>query len=185
MNGQVVRHEILHALIRHNGEIEHPAGFFLDKCGGVVDCPRACIETSEGREAPAIAPRSASVLTISMKVDSSVSQSHSADFTYVPVTLRAQNSLGEAIRVELAEFNGYIRSFGLDVATPPTLPSANWSRNAYSVDPRAGYFEPGEIKQWVFDLYIPKTATALGEWSVSGGFATNWMNAPLTFQLTP
>src|SRR4029079_6990738 len=39
MDGTIVRHEILHALLRGGGHTRHA---FLERCGGVVLCNQAC-----------------------------------------------------------------------------------------------------------------------------------------------
>jgi hypothetical protein len=41
LRGQLVRHEMLHAL---EGNVGHPREAFLDRCGGVVLCDGACIQ---------------------------------------------------------------------------------------------------------------------------------------------
>jgi hypothetical protein len=40
LDGSVVRHEMLHALIRANG---HPRSAFLEKCAGLVSCTPECV----------------------------------------------------------------------------------------------------------------------------------------------
>ena len=44
-SGQLVRHEMLHALGATPG---HPAQYFQDLCGGIVDCEEACIRSGGG-----------------------------------------------------------------------------------------------------------------------------------------
>jgi hypothetical protein len=47
--GDAVRHEMLHALIRVGG---HPRAAFLDACGGIVHCERHCIADAGRWHAP-------------------------------------------------------------------------------------------------------------------------------------
>ena len=49
LNGEIVRHEMLHALSRQPG---HPRDLFLGKCDGVVHCASECIK--DGGPAPSI-----------------------------------------------------------------------------------------------------------------------------------
>ena len=44
-DGFVVRHEMLHALLDQRGyAARHLRAFFMDRCGGIVDCSAACAE---------------------------------------------------------------------------------------------------------------------------------------------
>jgi hypothetical protein len=49
-NGPLVRHEMLHALVRVDG---HPRSEFVRRCGGVVDCRVACVEDAGPPATPA------------------------------------------------------------------------------------------------------------------------------------
>jgi len=51
LDGQVVRHEMLHALNRVSG---HPRADFLERCGGIVSCTTQCI--ADGGSVPVINP---------------------------------------------------------------------------------------------------------------------------------
>lgn len=67
-DGAVVRHEMLHALLRTDG---HPRAEFRDACGGVVGCDSACVV--EGGVAPMLPdarPAQAGSLEVSVALDS-------------------------------------------------------------------------------------------------------------------
>jgi len=50
-NGTLVRHEMLHALLRVGG---HPRSQFVERCGGVVDCTGACLGDAGAPPTPAV-----------------------------------------------------------------------------------------------------------------------------------
>lgn len=180
-DGPIVRHEMLHAIIRRNdSETPHPADYFLRRCSGVVDCRQGCIETAGPIDVPSAPTKPATVLQITLEVDSVVNREEFPDFVYVPVAVRARNPLDQAIRVELPPYAGLRSSFILDVE-PPSGTFGVWDATAYARDPLAGYFDPGETKQYVFDLYLPKAA--IGVWSARGSFANNWQSVRSSFRL--
>lgn len=52
-NGSLVRHEMLHALLRRGG---HPAEYFGEKCASLVKCEVGCAPPESDRGVPASAP---------------------------------------------------------------------------------------------------------------------------------
>ena len=186
-DGQVVRHEMLHALIQNNDPaMLHPGEYFLRRCAGVVDCRSACVETAGPLEPPLPAqPGVASNLEITIEVDSVVHRGTYPNFVYVPVTVRARNPLPDPIVVPLQNTNGYRRTFEVVIVPPAKAISGHMNRIAHSSDPRAGHFEPGETKVYVFDIYLSLTETGFGEWSVGGGFTTKSVDVATTFKYQP
>lgn len=57
-DGHLVRHEILHALLRVGG---HPATHFMDRCGGYVSCGTGC---AEPQSPPTLPPPESPVLDV-------------------------------------------------------------------------------------------------------------------------
>jgi hypothetical protein len=177
--GPVVRHEMLHALIRRNdAEPSHPAEYFVRKCGGVVECAKGCIATAGPIQAPpAINPVKDSLLRVTIEVDSAVSLTQFPDFVYVPLIARAHNPLAVPVLVSPSGILFELR------VTGPTSKSGGSTLLAFTDDPRAAYFEPGETKMHVFDLYLTRHVNSVGEWFVLGGFGSNWLNAPIKFRV--
>jgi hypothetical protein len=151
-DGAVVRHEMLHALLRDPG---HPRAQFLGRCAGEVNCPAACVNDA-GPEAPrATSPIEMTSATLevsgTVKPATPSAQVDSGHFTYVVTT---RNPTMRAIRV-------------VDPAPPGTSPvrAAFWYEltdslghrfigGALSTDDSRTIFEAEEAKTQVFDFRI-------------------------------
>jgi hypothetical protein len=95
-DGEVVRHEMLHALRQAGG---HPRDLFLDKCGGIVACDGGCVQDAGGppdtsTTAPFVSLAKISVNTI--VVPDVVSSSR--DSGWFTVTVTATNSTTQPVR---------------------------------------------------------------------------------------
>ena len=184
-NGPVVRHEMLHALLRRQSEaeIEHPAEFYLRRCAAFVECAPGCVETSGPLETPpaSVDTQPASLLELTVEVDSLVRRSAYTSFVFVPVKVRARNPRTTGIFVDLRRSNGYRMTFDVWLIPPPDVPG-RWVFETETYDPMSGYFAPGETKEHVFDLFLPKDGAGYGAWSVTGGFSGVSMKTPITFR---
>ncbi len=151
INGGVVRHEMLHALLRVAG---HPRSAFLDTCGGIVSCGRECV--SDAGPAPtrdaSIARVSPNVLEVTTEV-SPTTPSASADGGLASFTVSARNPLPYRVVVLLPEgaAGGASRSFQYGISK-----YSGWSVSSadLALDPSITFFEPGETKHDVFDFLI-------------------------------
>jgi len=95
----LVRHEMLHALIRVPG---HPRDQFLDRCGDIVDCLGQCISDAGGppafsTTAPIVAPRSLTASTLIATNPVSLS----ADSGWLPLTVSVTNHAPYAVQVQM------------------------------------------------------------------------------------
>ena len=187
-DGRVVRHEMLHALLRRSkGEVEHDAEYFLRRCASAVTCTSRCVETSGPVARPPVnaATLPASTLELTLEIDSVARRSTYPDFAYVPVIVRARNPLDVGFVLDLREINGHRITFDLNPAPPADVPPAQWARLTETFDPMSAYFAPGETKTHVFDLYLPINGLGFGEWGLTGGFSGVPMKTPKTFRYTP
>lgn len=92
----LVRHEMLHALLRVGG---HPRDQFLDRCGDIVDCFGRCITDAGGppafsTTAPIVAPSSLTVTTLVATNPVSLS----ADSGWLPLTVSVTNHAPYAVQ---------------------------------------------------------------------------------------
>lgn len=171
MDGGLVRHEMLHALVGVPG---HPRSQFLERCGGVVVCLDTCIRDAEPPPTPGplvhrVEPES---LQVSVRVDPS-EPIGSVDQGYFETIVSARNTSRDSVVIVLPKASD---------AGPPVAFRFDWSNERGGVsyddrawDPEVTIFAPGEIKQRVFDLHIDdKNEVVAGTDSVRGGYASHW-----------
>jgi hypothetical protein len=148
-SGQLVRHEMLHALGATPG---HPAAYFQDRCGGIVDCQAACL--SDGGTVPVDSAGSfvdPMWLLVTTKFEPIVPiKSHD---TWAALTIRIENPFPEAVRVHLTPVSGTKSSetFGYKYApcSAPNqfhLPVYDW------IDGDVFVIGPHAVKQRMFDI---------------------------------
>jgi hypothetical protein len=174
-HGQLVRHEMLHALLQKGS---HPRGDFIGRCGLVVACDERC--QSDGRPRAQAADAivvSDSRLDVSVKV---WPENPSESFLggYIRLTISARNPLDKPVVVQLEPSGD---------AGPPA--AFRWEyrmgRWAYTYDDRAWFpemtrFAPGETKTMVFDFFItdPERPPMRGVCEFTGAFGQRWASLP-------
>ena len=151
INGGVVRHEMLHALLRIAG---HPRRAFLDSCSGVVSCGEACV--SDAGPAPIYGESIARVAPNVLDVTSEVSPSRPSvaiEGGMATFTVSAHNPLPYPIVVLLPHGTGSdaARSFRYGIS-----PYSGWSVSSadLALDPSITFFEAGETKYDIFDFLV-------------------------------
>jgi hypothetical protein len=178
VDGGVVRHEMLHALIRVGG---HPRTYFLDKCGGTVHCEEPCVRDAGAVPTPPSAtPRvPADSFDVSVEVSSMVaSQSDLAG--YFSLTVLAHNGSSHAVIASLptgvlgTQIFGYnlLRS-SIDSATAEVVDGD------VVIDPGVLYFAAGQTKRRVFDFLMPDAYLTPGPWYAVGRFGPHRSAAQL------
>ena len=105
-DGEVVRHEMLHALRQAGG---HPRDLFLDKCGGIVACDGGCVQDAGGppdtsSTAPLVSPATISIGTLLVPDPVSVSR----DSGWFTVTVMATNSAPRPVRVAVPTMRPWV-----------------------------------------------------------------------------
>ncbi len=96
----LVRHEMLHALLRSG---DHPRGQFLDQCGDIVSCVERCVQDAGGppdtsTTAPLVAVTTLAISTLLAPNPVSLS----ADSGWLPITVSVTNRTTRAVRVEIS-----------------------------------------------------------------------------------
>lgn len=183
-DGALVRHEMLHALLRENG---HPRSQFLGRCAGVVTCAGGCVKDAGAAPVPPdgtplVAPNA---LETSVEVQPN-SPSASEFGGYFTLTVTAHNDASHAVVALLPPSGdaGPSGSFSYTVGQGSSY--IRYDDRAY--DSGVTFFAAGETKRDVFDLHVgsdaefggllPGTYTAAGSY---GGFGS----APVSFTIVP
>ena len=154
INGRVVRHGMLHALIRIQG---HPRGAFLDRCGGIVSCGATCVR--DAGDAPTPGSSVMRVNPSALEVTGEVSQLAAGAATggsLATFTVSAHNPLPYPVVVLLPPRPGgdVRRSFTYDIRESS---GEGVSSRDLALDPAITFFNPGETKRAVLDFLVLPT----------------------------
>lgn len=179
--GDLVRHEMLHALLNRLG---HPRDAFVARCGGMVGCQFEC---PDELTAPPDAPGALLVPESQLEITTSVWPTEpSADFLdgYFRFEVSARNPTDKPIIVQLTP-------------PPPPAPAVTFSYRLIQHNRGAGAgelprfaemtrFDPGETKRQIYDFWIaPRFGTPLsGIYELQGGYGQQ-LAAPVTVSIAP
>jgi hypothetical protein len=171
LNGGIVRHEMLHALIR---EPSHSRAQFLGRCAGVVTCSTACIDDAgppPPRDPAAIQVPPES-LTLGLTVDPTA-PSAAQDGGFFTITVTATNPSSRPVVVGFPPPIWPPRTFGFDVRGA----AAAIIDGVVELDPSMSAFAAGEMKRQVFDFAIGSEPLAralpLGTYTILGSYGGN------------
>lgn len=116
LEGQLVRHEMLHALLQ---SITHPPEYFLDKCAGIVVCDRECTALDSAASAPPVGAVHVSVADVNVSTDVvPVEQSMQTDSAWVTIIVGVNNARPYPVWVDLTPMivdPSISKTFGYDV----------------------------------------------------------------------
>ncbi len=177
LDGGIVRHEMLHALLDAPG---HPRAAFLTSCGGVVECNEACIaDAGQLTTANASTPRvSPSQLDVQVTVDPAVpAESLNGGFFTVIVTARNPSSTPVVVPLPPRGLNG--NGPALSFMYLLQGPLGGVENGALALDSGVFRFAPGETKRQVFDFEIGDAGLpqqlSPGVYSVGGAYGGKWV----------
>lgn len=184
MVGPIVRHEMLHELIRVDG---HPRKYFFERCGGLVECAGACADDAG---TPPV-PSEGTPLVPGDSFDVTVS---------IHPSVPSPDTLGGYFEVVVTAKNRADHSVVLEGPPPPDpLPANSFgyifgaSGPGYGFvdiawDSEVTYFQAGETKREVFDLVVGNLPGARqvepGTYQLRGSFG-NHITAPISFVVGP
>jgi hypothetical protein len=169
-NGPLVRHEMLHALVRVDG---HPRSEFVRRCGGVVDCRVACVEdagppATPATSTPRVPPDS---LELGIEVQPAIPGVNTSD-GYFTITVTARNPSNHPVVVLLRPSGD--SSPNLSFTCGVAGPGSRLFFTEWAWDPEAVSFAAGETKRRVLDLVegtAPGAANiGFGTFTVQGTF---------------
>lgn len=188
-DGTLVRHEMLHALLRSGG---HPRNEFLGACRNIVVCVKACI--ADGGPAPTPDPLAVAVsparLDIAVHV-TPIPPIDTADGGYFMMIVTARNPLTTPVIVQLPASSdaGPPVSFSYRV-TSTIAGEAGQSYDMRADVPEDSSFAAGEVKEFIFDFHIvPNAATFFelspGTYVFAGGYGRVWAASQPTITISP
>ena len=144
--GPLVRHEMLHALLRRG---DHPRDAFVEHCGAVVACPSDCDAIGEaGRGVPGNASE-VTPASLEMSITPTpAAPSVAADSGWFTLTVSARNPSAVPVWVQLPD----AQTFGYMALTEGYAGTYRTTS-----EPRFA-FRAGETRRFVFDLQYPAGA---------------------------
>ena len=185
-DGQLVRHEMLHAILGP-GQGRHSRQQFLQRCGGVVACEEICLRdagppASPGSQVATVSPDSIDITARMIPEFPSASQYGG----YFSLIVMARNPRADSVIVALplaSSTSGGV-AFGYHVSGEGLL--VTYSDVASDVAVR--FFGPGEMKQYAFDFQIgaPETRRGglpKGQFDVWGTFGGHIASSPMHLTL--
>ena len=172
-DGRVVRHEMLHALLRSG---RHPRSQFADDCSGVVNCVDQCRDEVEPPPvtlpAVAITPE---LLDVSVQVWPE-QPGGSVLGGYIRLAVSARNRLNHAVEVQLSPSGsaGPVASFGYEAVCRGIL----WWYDDRAWAPEVMRFGPRETKVRYYDFWTSGgdevRVLPTGEVEFRGRYGDNW-----------
>jgi hypothetical protein len=190
LDGESVRHEMLHALLKKGG---HPRNQFLGKCEGTVECQGSCIRDAGPYSPPPETPIHVLGDSIAITVDvepRNPTSAHDGGFFSVTVVVRNRSTHWVTVPSALSHsFPGYTgpdstRTFEYDVRGP----AGGTIGGEVRLDPSEWIFAPGETKKHVFDFAIGNDLFAgklpPGNYIARGGYS-DYMSSYSTFVIGP
>jgi hypothetical protein len=139
--GDLVRHEMLHALVREGG---HPRDMFVRRCGGVVVCIGECLSDAGPPAPPDPAARVMPASTLEVTVDVAPEAPGSGTWDgYVMMIVHAHNPAAYPIVAETGGFGYNLIGNGGNVQYDLPVDAPEETR-----------FAAGETKSLIFDFHI-------------------------------
>ena len=157
-DGQLVRHEMLHALTGPS----HTHEYFMDKCGGVVACQGSCL--TEAGDTPPPPADAVTIEVTGLSVESGIQTSDapvSTDSGWAALTITARNPRNEPVWVSLRTIAGNDEAsatFGYDFQCT-SGGCGSGGEYKFVWDDKIG-FAAGQTRRYVFDRQVePGTYT--------------------------
>jgi hypothetical protein len=183
--GDLVRHEMLHALLQSGG---HPRNAFIARCGGVVVCAQECIMEAGPAPQPdpaaqAVAP---SALEIGVEVTPGAPNSSVNDGNFMMVVTAKNSSASPEIVLLPASGDACPSvSFGFDIIGR----SGERFFSERADVPEVTRFAPLETKRFIFDFHIGQGDTRYyqppGTFQFKGSYGGVWAPNPPTVVVSP
>lgn len=153
-DGRVVRHEMLHALLRSGA---HPVEYFVTRCGPLAPCGTACSlpESSRGVSASAREMPSDS-LSVSLSLSPTGAPALSIDSGWVTMMITATNTRGEPVWVPIPSNMGLGYVFAGQGGTFDWLTEPRWA------------FRAGESRSLAFDVQLNQAGLRDTLWAFFG-----------------
>lgn len=171
LDGGLVRHEMLHALVRQ--KTGHSRAAFLGRCAGVVDCGESCVR--DAGPPPPRDPAAATVppesITVAVEVMPNPATTR-IDGGVFTVSVMATNHASHAVVVMIPSGQvPHATSYQVDMRGP----LGTLFLGVLVFDSSAVTFLPGETKRQLFDFVIGADfTTQFGAYMVRGAYGGQW-----------
>lgn len=175
LDGSVVRHEMLHALIRQSG---HPRSAFLEKCAGLVTCSRECVEDAGPASSDYVGYPAVSLDSIETSIQILPNPpTLGVDGGVFSIVVSARNRTSHPVKLTLPLVNGVpVAPFSFEIRGLGT-PSPRIAGFLDISDPTVTTFSAGETKRQYFDFNIGSVVrnrtVAPAGYRFTGWYATN------------
>jgi hypothetical protein len=146
-SGPIVRHEMLHALLRTRG---HARGQFLGQCASAVECQEDCVrDAGPWRDPGPYTLLSPDSLIVSQQITMLPREADGSHWLAVQVS--AQNPMSQAVLVAAPRDWVIPRSFAFDIRPKA---QAGLSIEQPADDSSRIYFAPRETKRWLYEFRV-------------------------------
>lgn len=181
MDGRVVRHEMLHALVGPTSGEGHPNEYFVQRCGGVVDCQSACL--ADGPPTPAPDPLATVLEPKQVQLALDVLPSSPGASVYggwMSVTVTATNPLEQPAWVTIPRLGpGRADGQTFAYALQDSVAGYDWTLA------EAVYFTAHETRRYTFDVHVGDGALAPGGRYQLDGLFGDAQTAPVSLTIAP
>ncbi len=173
-DGHLVRHEMLHALLRVPG---HPREFFVERCGGLSSCGGPCLDEAlrtgpPESSAPVVGSRS---LLVTAEVRPSTVSLSTGTGGCATIVVRVSNPRPEAVRIRMARIG-----------------TVGWSVDGFESSGDGGplsidslvVLPPGAVRSYGFDCPRLIRALSPGDYYVTGRLGSN-LSERVLLRITP
>ena len=168
--GDIVRHEMLHALLRKRG---HPREYFLARCGGVVSCASSCV--SDAGPAPSVDASTEQVGSDRLQLFVSVIPEHPSSTIDGGVFTLEVSATNTSPNPVLVNFGSVVLSHSFFYTLVGPL-GGGLSGSAPILDSSVKYFLAGETKRQYFDFvlgaFLGGRTMPPGDYRVYAGYET-------------
>jgi hypothetical protein len=184
-DGGLVRHEMLHALVRASN---HPRMQFLERCAGYVFCASECTRDAEPAPVPPVGTPVVSPNTLEIGIELQPAPVNPSNFGgYFTFIVTAHNPANHAVITDLSPPPGNRGiSFSYVLITDAHLLTGSNFTVAY--DSEETYFRAGETKRAVFDLFVGeylRGGLGPGSYTAYGYFGNAISSSPTMFVISP
>jgi hypothetical protein len=185
-DGGLVRHEMLHALVRAS---YHPRAQFLERCAGYVFCANECTKDSEPAPVPPVGTPVVSPNTLEIGIELQPAPLNPSNFGgYFTLIVTAHNPANHAVITDLSPPPG-LRGISFSyVLTTNDGHASNGSNFTEAYDREETYFRAGETKRTVFDLFVGdylRGGVGPGSYAAYGYFGDAISPSPAMFVISP
>lgn len=185
LEGDLVRHEMLHALLRSGG---HDRAAFVGRCGGTVVCIGPCL--TEGGPAPPPDPAAVAVAPTALEMGVEVSPTNPGagvnDGMFMMI-VTARNAATTPVIVQLPPSGdaGPSLTFAYRITGGGGVAESNTREDA----PEETRFGTGEEKRFIFDFHVGHDnngyALPPGTYRFGGSYGDVWAPNPPTVTVSP